>query len=53
MGLSTRASRVLHKCRENDAICVQMSRKRYYLHPGVFAIAMVSFSSLKFLNFAK
>jgi len=22
MGLSTRASRVLHKCRENDTICL-------------------------------
>jgi len=22
MGLSTRASRLLHKCRENDTICV-------------------------------
>jgi len=22
MGLSTRASRLLHKCRENDTVCV-------------------------------
>jgi len=27
MGLSTRASRLLHKCRENDTICVHKQQK--------------------------
>ena len=27
MGLSTRASRLLHKCRENDTICVLKAAK--------------------------
>jgi len=31
MGVSTRASRLLHKCRENDAICVLMQQSKLVL----------------------
>jgi len=38
MALSTRASRLLHKCRENDAICVLKQQNKLVLLWLLFSI---------------
>jgi len=40
MGLSTRASRLLHKCREYNTICVLKQQSQFYC--GCRLVSMIS-----------